>query len=307
MNFKVKCFIIELEKRGNLSLKNSNLLSFFKETTFNTYPYNMPSFPIVSLSDSPIRNLHYHKRFEIGYCYKGSGECETLDKIESFKTGDAEFFFPYQPHISRSKKNDISQWHFSYFDISVVFSDPGFNKDYWETLVESERGLHGIIKRENYPEICDCIEKIISISRGNDINKHIKCRLLIGQLLIYITDNNNKDNNKNNTKSRRLQKLLPALTYIKKNYAEKITITELAKLCLMSVSSFRANFSIETGMSPQEYIIYTRMQYAKNYLENTTMTIQEIQKKCGFSDSANFYKQFLKRYGVSPSEYRKRT
>lgn len=284
---------------------NSNLSSFFKETTFNTYPYNIPSFPIVSLTDSPIRQLHYHRNFEIGYCYKGSGECKHLDGVDTFKSGDAEFFFPYQPHISKSKKNDISQWHFSYFDISVVFSDSGFNKDYWETLVESEHGLHGIIKRENHPDICDCIEKIISISRSNDKNKLIKCRLLIGQLLVAITDNNNNNHN-NNKKNKRLQKLMPALSYIKRRYHEQITIAKLADLCFMSISSFRANFSMETGMSPQEYIIHTRMQYAKHYLENTSMTIQEICQNCGFSDTANFYKQFLKRYGISPSEYRKK-
>lgn len=293
-------------------MKNSNHspISFFKETTFNTYPYNLPSFPIVSLTDSPIRQLHYHKNFEIGYCYKGSGECKHSDKKEKFKSGDAEFFFPYQPHISKSTKNDISQWHFSYFDISMVFSDSGFNKDYWETLVESEQGLHGIIKRENHPDICDCIEKIISISRSNDKNKLIKCRLLIGQLLIYITDNNssisNNNSNNNLKKSKRLQKLMPALSYVKRRYYEQITVAKLANLCFMSISSFRSNFSIETGMSPQEYIIHTRMQYAKHYLESTSMTIQEIHKKCGFPDTANFYKQFLKRYGVSPSEYRNR-
>lgn len=288
-------------------MKNSNHkpTSFFKETTFNTYPYNLPSFPIVSLTDSPIRQLHHHKNFEIGYCYKGSGECKHLDKTEKFKSGDAEFFFPYQPHISKSTKNDISQWHFSHFDISVVFSDPGFNKEYWETLVEPEQGLHGIIKRENHPEICDCIEKIISISRSNDKNKLIKCRLLIGQLLIHITDKSNNNNNNSPKKNKRLQKLMPALSYIKRRYNEQITVANLANLCFMSISSFRANFSIETGMSPQEYIIQTRMQYAKHYLENTSMTIQEIHKSCGFADTANFYKHFLKRYGVSPSEYRK--
>ena len=285
-------------------MTNSKSLSFFKETTFNTFPYNLPSFPIVSLNDSPIRQLHYHQNFEIGYCYKGSGECNHSDMSEKFKSGDAEFFFPYQPHISRSTKNDISQWHFSYFDVSVVFSDSAFNKEYWENLVESEQGLHGIIKREKYPHICDCIEKIISISRSNDKNKLVKCRLLIGQLLIYITDSYDNNNSNTNKKNKRLTKLMPALSYIKRHFSETITITKLANLCYMSVSSFRGNFSIETGMSPQEYIINTRIKYAKHYLENTEMSIREICQKCGFSDASNFYKQFKIRYKTSPSEYR---
>ena len=286
-------------------MKNSKALAFFKETTFNTFPYNLPSFPIVSLNDSPIRQLHYHQNFEIGYCYKGSGECEHSDTTESFKSGDAEFFFPYQPHISKSTKNDISQWHFSYFDISVVFSDSGFNKEYWENHVESERSICGIIKKDEYPHICEYIEKIISTSRSNDKNKLVKCRLLIGQLLIAIMDVDNNSNSNANKKTKRLTKLMPAFSYIKRNFSQPISITELANLCYMSVSSFRGNFSSETGMSPQEYIINTRMKYAKHYLEISEMTIREICQKCGFSDATNFYKQFVNRYNISPSGYRK--
>ena len=279
--------------------------SFYQETIFNVFPYELPAFPFVHLTNSPFRQMHYHSVFEIGYCYHGEGECACLDGIVPFKEGDAEFFFPYQPHISRSIKNDRSIWNFSYFDISEVFTDSIFNKEFWEKFVALENGISGIIRREEYPHICDCIERIITISREEKENKLIKCRMLIGNLLVNIMETST-ENHKTKHNNDRINKLIPAIAYIKQHYNEQITITKLAKLCYMSVSSFREKFSKETGVSPQEYLLSTRMRYAKYRLENSNETIGKICQKCGFSDTANFYKQFLKKYGMSPTAYRKK-
>lgn len=279
--------------------------SFYQETIFNVFPYDLPAFPLVHLTNAPFRQMHYHSVFEIGYCYHGDGECAFSDGIVPFKEGDAEFFFPYQPHISRSTNSDRSVWNFSHFDIAEVFSDSVFNKEFWEKFVALENGLYGIIHREKYPEICDCIEKIIQISRSEENNRLLKCRLLIGNLLVNIMETRAESHEIKQKFNKRINKLMPAMTYIKQHYNEQITITKLAKICFMSVSSFRENFSYEMGVSPQEYLLSTRMRYAKYYLENSNETISKICQKCGFSDTANFYKQFSKKYGMSPTSYRK--
>lgn len=281
--------------------------SFYQETIFNVFPYELPAFPQVRLTNTPFRQLHYHSVFEIGYCYHGTGECAFFDNIVPYKAGDAEFFFPYQPHISRSSK-DHSIWDFSYFDIPEVFSDSVFNKKFWEKFIVLEEGLYGIISREKYPYICDCIERIIKISResNNNDNHLLNCRMLIGELLVNIMEPHSENRKIRQKYNGKINKLIPAITYIKQHYNEKITVTKLAETCFMSVSSFRENFSCEMGTSPQEYVLSTRMRYAKYYLENSNETIGKICEKCGFSDTANFYKQFSKKYGVSPTSYRKK-
>lgn len=280
--------------------------SFYQETLFNVFPYKLPAFPKVNLTDATIHQLHYHKTIEIGFCYRGSGECISELGKQTFKKGDAEFFFPFQPHLSRSKSTDKSVWDYSYFNISDVFLGKGFEPTLWESLAENHKGIYGIIKHEKHPEICNCIEQIIATSHSNEKNKLLKCRLLIGQLLLHIVENKETDVDdeiliKHNKKFNRI---LPSITYIKENYNQSIPLKQLADMCSMSISTFRENFTSAMGMSPQEYLISTRMRFAKYYLENSSKTIQDICSKCGFRDTANFYKQFSKRFGVSPSSYR---
>lgn len=280
--------------------------SLYQETLFNVFPYNLPAFPKVTLSDATIHQLHYHKTIEIGFCYRGSGECISEMGKQSFKKGDAEFFFPFQPHLSRSSSTDKSVWDFSYFSIPEVFLGKGFEPTLWENLAEGHKGIYGIIKQNKHPEICNCIEQIISISHSNEKNKLLKCRLLIGKLLLYIVES--EETNVNNDilikHNKKVNRLLPTLIYIKENYNKPIKLQELADMCSMSISTFRENFTSAIGISPQEYLISTRMRFAKYYLENTGKTIQDICSICGFNDTANFYKQFSKRFGVSPTAYR---
>ena len=281
--------------------------SFFQETIFNMFPYKLPAFPKVELSNSAIHELHYHNSIEIGYCYHGVGECISENGRQTFKKGDAEFFFPFQPHLSRGKSHEKCIWDYSYFNISDVFLSNGFEITMWDNLVESQNGITGIIKYDEHPEICEYIKKIIETSHSKEKNKLLKCRLLIGELLVHVTEQGRSDIDCEIAirYNKRLIKLSPALAHIKNHYSETVTVQQLADLCSMSISSFRENFTREMKMSPQEYLISTRMKFAKYYLLNSSKTISEICSICGFKDVANFHKHFSKRFKMSPASYRK--
>lgn len=279
---------------------------FYQETIFNRFPYSLPAYPLVKLPSKPITNLHYHNVFEIGYCYSGSGECMSTSGKTTFKKGDATLFLPFQAHYSKSDETNQSTWHFSYFDICEVFNDAGFNASFWDEFVQNNTFLSGIINNDIYPNICGLIKQIIDVSRGNEKNKLTKCRALIILLLLTASENcKSSDDISHGIYNKRITQLLPALKYIKANYQKNITVSSLADICCMSVSSFRQNFSKEIGMSPQEFLISTRFRYAKYYLENTENTLRDICNNCGFSDMSSFYRLFIKRFNLSPNEYRK--
>ena len=59
-----------------------------------------------------------------------------------------------------------------------------------------------------------------------------------------------------------------------------------------------------TGKSPNEYIIELRLQFAKNLLDNTNMSIKQISERVGYSDQYFFSRIFKKYLGISPQSYR---
>jgi len=60
-----------------------------------------------------------------------------------------------------------------------------------------------------------------------------------------------------------------------------------------------------TGMTPTEYIRSIRLNHAEKLLKTTNKTVQEIMYQSGFNNKAYFYREFSKRYRLTPGEYRK--
>ncbi len=60
------------------------------------------------------------------------------------------------------------------------------------------------------------------------------------------------------------------------------------------------------GLTPHEYLVKLRMEYAKVLLESygSDLKILEIAQLCGYKDSLYFSRQFKKYYGASPKEYK---
>lgn len=97
-----------------------------------------------------------------------------------------------------------------------------------------------------------------------------------------------------------------AITYINENYAENITLSDVAKMLLMEETYFSKKFKQLTGLGFKEFLIQTRIKKAEEMLATEiNMGISTIAEKCGFSSSNYFGDAFKKINGISPRQYRK--
>ena len=99
----------------------------------------------------------------------------------------------------------------------------------------------------------------------------------------------------------RLQKML---SYIYENYAQTVTLADIAGAASISRSEAGRCFQSYLGCSPVEALIQYRLQTAQRLLQETTLTLQEISFACGFHSVNYFSRQFRRRYGYSPGEKR---
>lgn len=95
--------------------------------------------------------------------------------------------------------------------------------------------------------------------------------------------------------------------YIELNYAKQITLDDIAQNCGISRNYLPHAFKKETGKSVVEYITDFRLEKAAKLLKTTTMSVQDIGNKVGYSDNNYFTKTFRKRFGDTPTKYRKKT
>ena len=71
--------------------------------------------------------------------------------------------------------------------------------------------------------------------------------------------------------------------------------------CTHLVRLFRKYFDT----TPRQYLLDLRMRHAKRLLADEKLSVKEISVRCGYNSALNFSTGFRKRFGISPSEYRK--
>lgn len=95
-----------------------------------------------------------------------------------------------------------------------------------------------------------------------------------------------------------------ALQYMSSNYAEKITLDEVADEVALSPAYFSKIFKEQTGSSFSRYLNKLRIEKGKLLLRNSDLSLVDIAGMLGYEDQSYFSKVFKKLTGSSPGRYR---
>jgi len=83
------------------------------------------------------------------------------------------------------------------------------------------------------------------------------------------------------------------------------SIEDLARRAAMSPRHFTRVFTAEVGEAPGHYVERVRTEAARRQLEETDDTVVAIAARCGFGTAETMRRNFLRRVGVPPDQYRK--
>jgi len=218
-----------------------------------------------------------------------SGTMEILlgNKYHLATKGEAVLIDCYKPHAYRTDTGCKTLW---------IHFDGQLAKGYYEHLVR-ENG--NIIALSNFKAssaillgLIESYEKHISVTEA-------QMSIMIGNLLLELSSGTSPERSAEEDGIKRVT------TYLTENFGQKITLEEMADMAGLSPYHFNRKYKKETGVTPHQFLLSTRISAAKYSLSNTSLTISEIAISCGFIDESAFCYCFKKREGITPNEYRK--
>jgi transcriptional regulator GlxA family with amidase domain len=95
-----------------------------------------------------------------------------------------------------------------------------------------------------------------------------------------------------------------AQDFIENHYSDKITVDQLADICLIGRRSFERRFKKATNNTVVEYLQRVKIEAAKRSFESSRKNINEVMFDVGYTDTKAFRTIFKKITGLTPVEYR---
>lgn len=94
-----------------------------------------------------------------------------------------------------------------------------------------------------------------------------------------------------------------AVTYIRENFREKITVEQLAHRVHLSARQLNRRFQEAFGVGPQAFILKLRIQAACEMLQAENSLIGDVATELGFCDQSAFTQAFHKHIGLTPRQF----
>ena len=178
--------------------------------------------------------------------------------------------------------------------VEVSYVDPLLNK----------AALPYFVLRESnawHKEILDCLVELYRVRKISAAPLRMQSLLFRLWDILYT-------HNPVETTELPIQKLFTLkamLEYVHRNYTERITLEDLARVGFISKSTCLHLFKDYLRATPIEYVNSYRMKKAAKLLVETDRSVTDIAFTVGFSSSSYFIKQFHKVFGCRPLDYRK--
>jgi AraC family transcriptional regulator len=215
---------------------------------------------------------------------------------QHFNKGDITIF----PANTQNKQSWDREWEFF-----LLCLDPKFMTQiaYESTGMESIEILPCFATPD--PLIYQFCQVLISELKSGESCCHLYIEHLLAALSIhlirqYSAKNQSSLRDPNGLSKRKLQQ---AISYINEHLTENLSLKDIANVVGMSPFYFTNLFRQSTGMTAYQYVIYHRIERAKQLLRTQELSIAEVSEQVGFRSQSHFSNIFRKHTNKTPKMY----
>ncbi len=267
----------------NVTLYNSTT----DKNLIKKYPYVKYSRP----------RIIYQYEIEI---FTKTGGVTIIDGIEyPISHGDIKFLRPGQVVYSKL--------HYECYSCKFIFEGSSIEKNVFQPIFRNP--------------CLDCIPTFLSAYTPNDyykifelmlneyINPNMQTPILLKakilELLCFLYSDSYRQNNVGTIGHDIADVVSKAMLYIRENYKEPITLSDISSHVNLSANYFHKIFKRAVTMTPLDYLIKIRIERAKILLITTQIPVTEIAEQCGFESTSYFSTLFGRQIGQRPGKFRK--
>ena len=250
------------------------------------------------------RELHFHNDMEIFLVLKGSVNIDDGQQRHLLKRNDIFISNRNAIHsLRRTQEENL---------LMVLQLDPLLCKKYYPRIAHVRFTKRHIL-RESSPEYWEmfrtCMEKIVACYCKKEEGYALELVSILNHMLFRMLGHDDYtvlDEKTAAAENRNMDRLQRIIEFMRENYMYPITLKEIAERENLDMYYLSHFIKTHLGISFQNYLNRMRGEKAEYLLLHTDLSHIDICMECGFSDYKYLNKVFLKEFGCTPGEYRKK-
>ncbi len=246
-----------------------------------------------------LRTDHVHDDMvELTLVLSGTGYYSINDYIYSIKKGDLILC------NSKTNHSDVLGDSNNLTTICIAMTNVHISSFPENTIIHDDRKPVISLNNEDFQRLSQIFELCFEQLSGRNLYAEEICNASAAALIVIVLQIMNQLELESVYRKEH-PLLTSAIKYINENLYEDLSLDRLAKDLHFSKYYLSHFFKAQTGYTPLQYIMRRRIGEAQSLLLSTNLSVTEIATKVGFNNSNQFYVQFKKYIGISPTQFRK--
>lgn len=285
----------------NKIITDENLMETVKHGK-QEYPFRF-YYDNLRLFDFNCIDWHWHTEIEFVYVEKGTVTFSVGENEFELAEGNGLFINSKVLHRFYSADEGIIP-NFVFLPSLIAEEESLLYKKYVQPIINSGVAYEVLSKDISWQLlILEKIREIISVQKGNEL---LTVSLLQQMWNILYENIDIKGTNEDDYSSLSQVRLQLMLQYINSNYANIITLNDIAEYAQVSKSTALNLFNRFIHTTPINYLINYRLSQAAKLLRNTEKKIYAVARETGFESTGYFCRKFKENYYLTPSDYRRK-
>ncbi len=248
-----------------------------------------------------------HSHVELFVCTRGNICIITPDKELNLFSGDIAVIPPNYPHTRFiGDKDSDSEWcSISYLCVKRQSKD---SKELYDSFVALAAENNVVLMRD---KLRFCLEIYDIVRNAPDHDSILPALRVVTAISGIIHECGDADSEIHHVQPSQQTSdidigLLYKLNHIINTYfMNELTNAQIAEMLFISERQLSRIATKHYGTSVRHLIIDRRLVTAEKLLHDTNNTVESIGTSLGYNSKSGFYRDFRKKYGVTPVEYRK--
>ena len=252
---------------------------------------------------------HCHDSFEVIFAHKGSIVVGADTGVETLTEGSGCFINAGVIHSVRGAPTEESVLRSIVFHPRLIGGiDTIFWQKYSRPLIENKhcRFICFSAEKERDRELIDLMREAWLVEWEEAPGFEFEVRSLLSKIIFRIIEGSvGREYVLSDGELRDMERLKTMITFIEKNFADNITLKQIAETVSISEGECIRCFKRTTALPPMQFLKGFRLLRASELLRTTRLKVSDVAERCGFLDMSYFAKSFKQLMSESPTDYRK--